>query len=80
MPDLALVILVLGFLTWGYVAVRAIRDDETTLTGVALMLIVLGIIAATGLSELGVRTPGAWAWFGTGIAMVLVQAYRARRA
>jgi bacteriorhodopsin len=46
----------------------------------ALVLIVMGIIAASALAELGIRTPGAWAWFGTGIAMIVVQWYRTRQA
>lgn len=78
MTEDAFVLLVLlgGFLAWGYVFWKALASSEATLTTMALIVIVLGIIAATGLSQIGVKTPGAWAWFGTGIVMIMVLSYR----
>lgn len=76
---LVIAVLLLGFGAWGFVALKAITDSRATLTTMALILIVMGIIAASALNEVGVRSPGAWAWFGTGIAMILVQRFRSDR-
>lgn len=71
MSPLGLLVTVLGFLVWAYVAIRAVRTNQE-LVVLALVLTVLGLLASSVLNAVGVEAPGAWAFLATGVLLLLV--------
>lgn len=67
----ALAVTTLGFLVWAFVAYRAWRH-RADLVLMALVLTVMGLIAAQLLNLLGVEAPGAWAFLATGVALLVL--------
>lgn len=69
MTTLGLLVNGLGFIVWAFVAYRAVKTQQD-LTVLALVLVIMGFIAAAFLGTFGIEAPGAWSFLGAGVLLL----------
>lgn len=74
-----LVAVLIGIGIWAAVVIRAWRQREE-LVVLALVLVVLGILGAQLLEQVGIRAPGSWSFALVGALLMLLWPPRERRA